>query len=176
MKKPLLITLLVFFAGSSLVAQEVNNTFKINPLSALLRVGSVFYERKVADNGSLQLGVAYTGLKLDDTKFTGLALTPEYRYFPKANALSGVYLAPFLRYQNYKLKENDNKGSYSSFGGGALIGRQWVFKSNFTLDLFFGPSFNSGKYKAESGDEDIDISGGINGFGLRTGLSLGLGF
>ena len=46
------------------------------------------------------------------------------------------------------------------------------------LDLFFGPAYNSGKIRAEgSADEDdFNVSGGIDGFGLRTGITLGFRF
>ncbi len=177
MKKNILLTLVLLgVLTSKISAQEVNNTVKLNPLSALLRIGSVFYERKMNDKMSLQLGVAYTGLRFDETKFSGFSTTPELRYYPKANALNGLYLGPFLRYQNYSVKDDSNKGTYSSFGGGAVIGRQWVYKSGFTLDLFFGPSYNAGRFKAEDGSGEPDISGGIDGFGLRTGLAIGFGF
>ncbi|WP_026904972.1 DUF3575 domain-containing protein [Pedobacter glucosidilyticus] len=177
MKKTLLVALV--FTGmltSKLSAQEVNNTVKINPLSALFRIGSVFYERKMSDNLSLQLGVAYTGLKLDETKFSGFSTTPELRYYPKANALNGLYFGPFLRYQNYTVKDDINEGSYTSFGGGAVLGRQWVYKSGFTLDLFFGPSYNAGKIKADDGSGEPEVNGAIDGFGLRAGIAIGFGF
>ena len=174
MKKTILIAIAVFaFFGAA--AQEAKNTIKINPLSALLKTGSVFYERKLNEGTSLQLGVAYTGIKLDDTKFEGLAITPEVRFYLKQKAISGLYAAPFLRYQNYSVTDGTDKGTYTSFGGGALIGRQWVYGSGFVLDIFFGPSFNSGDYKVKLGTEP-DIKGGIDGFGLRTGIALGFGF
>ncbi|WP_207424078.1 DUF3575 domain-containing protein [Desertivirga brevis] len=177
MKKLLLVTALtisIFISKS--FAQDATNTIKINPLSALFRTGSVFFEHKVSEKSSFQLGAAYTGLKLSDTKFSGFALTPEYRIYPKGNALSGLYLGPFLRYQNYTVKDDNNKGTYSSFGGGLLVGRQWVYNSGFVLDIFFGPAYNSGKVKAEDGSGKPEVSGSIDGFGLRTGIALGFGF
>jgi len=175
MKKLLLVavTALMFLNTK---AQEVQNTIKINPLSALIRTGSVFYERKTNDAMSLQLGVAYTGVKLDDTKFSGLAITPEIRFYIKKHAPTGLYAAPFLRYQSYTTSDDTDKGSYKSFGGGALIGHQWVYNSGFTLDLFFGPSYNNGNYSATVGTDEPEISGGIEGFGIRTGIALGFGF
>jgi len=175
MKKLLLcaVTALIFFNAK---AQEVKNTIKINPLSALLSTGSVFYERKVNEGMSAQLGVAYTGVKLDDTKFSGLAITPEVRFYIKKHAPTGMYAAPFLKYQNYTVSDHTDKGSYTSFGGGALMGHQWVYNSGFTLDLFFGPSYNNGKYKATIVTDEPDIKGGIEGFGIRTGVAIGFGF
>lgn len=175
MKRLLLcaIAALTFFSAN---AQEEKNTLKINPLSALLRTGSIFYERKIDETMSAQLGVAYTGVSLSDTKFTGLALTPEVRFYVKKNAPRGMYAAPFLKYQDYTITDEEDKGSYRSFGGGLLLGHQWIYNSGFVLDLFFGPSYNNGTYKATAGSNEPDIKGGIEGFGLRVGLSIGLGF
>ncbi len=167
------LTMLTFFM---LKAQDVKNTIKINPLSALLSTGSVFYERKIDDGISVQLGVAYTGVKLSDTKFNGLAITPEARFYFKKEAPAGMYAAPFLKYQNYTVSDGRNKGDYTSFGGGAVMGYQWVYGSGFVLNLFFGPSYNNGKYKATFGNEEPEIKGGIEGFGIRTGIALGFGF
>lgn len=157
-------------------AQNATNTLKINPLSAILSTGSVFYERKLSDGMSAQLGLAYTGIKLDDTKFSGLAITPEVRFFIKQHAPTGMYAAPFVRYQNYSVSDNEDKGKFNSFGGGILIGHQWIYSSGFTLDLFLGPSYNNGNYKATSGNDEPEFSGGIEGFGIRTGIALGIGF
>lgn len=164
---------LTFFSAK---AQDAKNTLKINPLSALLSTGSIFYERKVSDGMSAQLGLAYTGIKISDTKFTGLAITPEVRFYIKQHAPTGLYAAPFVRYQNYTVSDDTDKGKYNSFGGGILMGHQWIYGSGFTLDLFFGPSYNNGNYKASSGTEEPEIKGGIEGFGIRTGIAIGFGF
>lgn len=174
MKKILLIAFSLLILANA-KAQEANNTLKINPISALLRTGSVFYERKLNENSSLQLGAAFTGFKLDGTSFTGIAITPEYRHYFGQKAVNGVYAGPFLRYQDYTVKDGSNEGNYTSFGGGLVFGRQWVWSSGFVLDLFFGPSYNNGNFKLKSGNEP-DIKGGVDGFGIRTGISLGIGF
>ena len=90
-----------------------------------------------------------------------------------------MYVAPFLRYQNFSLKDKDSgdEASFSSFGGGALLGWEKTWGSGFVLDLFAGPSYNSGKVKSDSGNEDqFDVSAGISGFGVRTGITLGFAF
>lgn len=167
------VTALTFFSAK---AQDAKNTLKINPLSALISTGSIFYERKVSDGMSAQLGLAYTGIKISDTKFTGLAITPEVRFYIKHHAPTGLYAAPFVRYQNYTVSDDEDEGKYNSFGGGILMGHQWIYGSGFTLDLFFGPSYNNGEYKATSGTEEPEIKGGIEGFGIRTGIAIGFGF
>ncbi len=59
---------------------------------------------------SAQLGPAYAGLKLDDTKFKGLVITPEVRFYVKqhlpaciSHLLSDIRITQFLMIQ---MKEN----------------------------------------------------------------------
>ncbi len=179
--KKLLLFALVALAGMHLHAQgPQSNAIKINPLSLFLATGNVAYERAVADNQSVQLGLFYSGVGLGDIKYSGLGITPEYRFYfaGRKEALNGVYAAPFLRYQSFSLKDKSttDEAKYSSFGGGAIIGWQKMWDSGFVLDLFAGPSLNSGKFKNESDEDEFDISSGIDGFGIRTGITLGFGF
>lgn len=61
------------------------------------------------------------------------------------------------------------------FGGGVVIGKQWIFKEKISLDIFIGPSYSSGNVKVESGQDTFD-TGVFDGFGIRTGLTLGFAF
>ncbi len=54
---------------------------------------------------SAQLGIAYMGYKVSDTKFIGLILTPEFRIYPKKNAINGFYIAPYFRYHEFICKK-----------------------------------------------------------------------
>lgn len=158
-----------------MLRRRTKNTVKINPLNLILRTGSVFYEHKLNDNTSLQLGVAYSGLKLNDFIYSGLIITPEYRIYPRGKAINGLYIAPFLRYQNYSVKADEDKGRLLTYGGGLLLGRQWVFSKGFALDLFAGPSYNSGDYKITTGSEP-GFKDGDEGVGGRASISIGMGF
>lgn len=183
MKKLLFISCLIISAGA-LKAQEgsLQNAIKINPLSLIFATGNISYERAIATNQSFQLGMFYSGVGISGIKYSGLGITPEYRFYfaGRKTAMNGVYAAPFLRYQNYTLKnkESSSKASFSSFGGGATLGWEKTWDSGFVLDIFAGPAFNSGKVKADNDEEndDFDISSGIDGFGLRTGITLGFAF
>jgi hypothetical protein len=176
MKKSILLLFFIYTLFSvKTYAQEVKNTIKINPLSALVRVGSIFYERKISPSSSLQLGIAYVRFKTDETKFSGLALTPEYRYFIKKNSINGLYVGPFAKYQNFRVTAGTDYGRYNSFGGGVSLGRQWGYSSGLVLDMFLGPVFNSGKYSAESGAAQVSLTSGIDGFGVRAGITIGFG-
>ncbi|MBO9203426.1 MULTISPECIES: DUF3575 domain-containing protein [Niastella] len=159
-----------------------SNAIKINPLSLFLATGNVSFERAITENQTFQLGMFYSGVKISDLKYSGFGITPEYRFYVAGHreAMNGVYVAPFLRYQNFKVKDTDTKDkvTFSSFGGGGLVGWEKSWDSGFLLDLFIGPSYNSGKVKEEGGanEDNFKISGGIDGFTLRTGLTLGFRF
>jgi len=181
--KKLFSIMLSLVLGMSLFAQDKpaqsadKNVVKINTLSLFLGTGSIFYERKISDLTSAQMGVGFMSFKLGDTKFTGLILTPEVRLYPKKNSIDGVYFAPYLRYQTFGVenKEVATKGTLTSMGGGVLIGKQWITDSGFTMDLFFGGHYGSAKVEADSGSDSFD-SDYFNGFKTRVGFALGFAF
>lgn len=94
----LAILVLPIMAQEKPSVSEEPNVVKVNTLSFIVGTGSIFYERKISDNLSGQLGVGYLSYKIEDSKFTGLILTPEVRFYPKQNAIDGFYLAPYFRY------------------------------------------------------------------------------
>ncbi len=171
------LSLLLFALAPGIFAHA--QVVKINILSPLFRTANIAYEQAISDNGSVQLGFFYTGVKLDNTLFRGYGITPEYRfYLSETSAPEGVYVAPFVRYQNFTLTEEnaDGKATYSSFGGGLALGKQWIFKEKITLDVFLGPAYYSGKLKVDSGDpQDFEV-GVFDGFSLRTGITFGFKF
>lgn len=179
------------FAAMTLgAAQAQNNIVKVNVLSPVVSTGSFFYERTIADDKSLQLGLFYTGFGIGDTKFSGFGITPEFRKYLSSSkqAPEGFYLAPFLRYQSFNLKteyndwssdgeKNTAEATFNTIGAGVLIGKQWIFADRFVLDTFFGPNYNAGNVKAKDGStEDQFETGAFGGFGIRTGIALGLKF
>jgi hypothetical protein len=180
MKKVVLITAFVAAVFGANAQEGNKNAVKLNPLSLFLATGNVAYERAVSDNQTFQLGLFYTGVGISDLKYSGLGITPEYRFYIAGHkeAMNGVYVGPFARYQNFTIKEKSSgdKISYSSIGGGALLGWEKTWGSGFVLDIFLGPSYNSGKIKENVDEGDWDISSGIDGFGLRTGITIGFSF
>jgi hypothetical protein len=180
--KKLIVAAFILMAALSSHAQDgaPQQAVKINPLSLFLITGNVAYEHKTADNQSFQVGVFYSGVSLSGLKYSGLGITPEYRFYFAGHkeALNGVYAAPFLRYQSFTLKDkaSSDKANYSSFGGGALIGWEKASHSGFVIDLFAGPAINAGKFKNDADEDEFDVSSGIDGFGIRAGISLGFAF
>ncbi len=153
------------------------NVFKVNTLSLLLGTGSLFYERRISELSAAQLGLGYMNFRLVDTKFTGLILTPEYRVYPKNDAIDGFYVAPYLRYVKFTMenKETSSEGTLSGFGGGVALGRQWITDSGFTMDLFFGGHYGDSNVSVESGTDSFDTNF-FEGFKMRMGFALGFAF
>jgi len=178
--KKIFVLLTIVCAGYNLQAQktEPNNNIKVNILSPVVRTGSVFYERRLGASTTAQLGAFYTGYSADGLKLRGFGITPEFRYYASKDkgAMNGFYVAPFVRYQNYTISEDINKGTLSTVGGGLLLGSQWLLKGGLNIDLFAGPSYNSGSVKIKSGTDSFDLPGGVNGFGIRGGLTVGIAF
>lgn len=178
MKKVTFIALVVCLMAAANTVQA-QNVVKINILSPIVKTFNISYERAINENSSFQLGFFYSGWSNDLTKFNGFGITPEYRfYLSQTSAPEGVYAAPFLRYQKFTLEDkefSDDSADFSAFGGGVVIGKQWVFKEKITLDIFLGPAYYSGKVSGESGDTTWDTDA-FDGFGLRTGINFGFKF
>lgn len=166
----------VFCQDAPDVSSE-KNVLKVNTLSLIIGTGSVFYERKLSEITSAQLGVGYLNYKIGDTKFDGLILTPEARFYVKKEAIDGFYVAPYLRYNkfNFKGANNSGEGSLSSLGGGVAFGMQWIYPKGFVMDLFFGGHYTGANVKTSSGSQPTDITK-IDGFKTRVGFSLGFAF
>lgn len=193
------------FLVTHVQAQKV--VIKINPLSLFAVTANVQGEYVFNDKMSLQMGVfagrvslsvGNTGLA-KEIGYTWFGLTPEFRYYAqnaKKDAPRGLYLAPFFRYRLDKRRfiasvYDPDLQLYSTgvvtktphlFGGGVLLGYQWLFNDVFALDLFFGPQYLSGPstYQIEcetcNGNETIfEEPLGINfrGAGIRMGIAIG---
>ena len=119
---------------------------------------------------SAQIGVGLLFLKIGDVSYSGVFLTPEYRFYvthETKDVPAGFYAAPFLRASFLGFKASgESLTNFNSVAGGAVIGYQWVWDEKFSLDLFAGPSI-----RAVSND---DVDGRFTGVGGRFGLAVGL--
>jgi hypothetical protein len=182
MKKICIFLLVVLFAIPSFAQEESNvspdkNVIKINTLSLIVLCPTIFYERKLSDMASAQLGVGYLNYTFSSTKFSGVILTPEVRFYLKKNAIDGFYLSPYFRYQNFSLEvDTTGKATYSNYGGGLNIGRQWIFKKGFVIDVFVGGHYSSGSLDIKSGTTDSFNLAKFEGFRTRIGFALGFSF
>jgi hypothetical protein len=178
MKRKLSAVLLcLVLSGTATYAQQ--NVIKINILAPIVKTFNVQYERALNDQSSLQLGFFYTGYSTGDSKFSGFGITPEYRfYLSETAAPQGVYIAPFVRYQSFTIEDDvaDAEADFTAFGGGVILGKQWIFKEKVALDIFLGPAYYSGNVDVKSGNEDDLEVGAFDGFGLRAGVCFGFRF
>ncbi len=169
---------LLLFVSLHANAQK-KNFVKANLFSPLVKSGSFFYERVLNDNMSGQLGFFFTKVEAGDTKFSGFGITPEFRYYlSESGAPKGIFMAPYFRYQSFKLTiEGDtSEGNLTVVGGGLLVGAQTLLKDVITIEAFLGPAYGFGNMDVTSGSEDdFDITT-FDGFGVRGGITVGIGF
>ena len=126
---------------------QKGNVLKINIFSPIAKTLNLQYERKLSSSSSFQLGFYYSGFSITDTKFSGFGLTPEYRfYLSDTEAPHGVYVAPFVRYQNFSVTNGSDKGTLTTMGGGLIIGKDKQENSGIPIlsDIpFLGKLFGS---------------------------------
>jgi len=158
-----------------------NNVIKVNLFSPIVKTGSFFYEHVLNDDKSTQVGFFFTFYNLGDFSLSGFGVTPEFRYYlSQSRAPKGIFIAPFLRYQQFKVTNNTTSGvgSLASYGGGLLIGAQTLLKETITIEAFLGPVYYAANAKVESGTSSPDefVLSPFDGFTVRAGITVGFAF
>jgi hypothetical protein len=196
MKAKFILTILVLFSlvvpNNNLKAQDNKKNVITMSLSNLCIITpTLYYERAIGEKTSLQLGAFYTGIKISDSKFSGLGVIPEFRFYPGTyGAPRGFYFAPFFKYRNFNISKTindlaesrDAKVTISGIGGGLIIGGQLYVVDVVVLDVFVGPSITSwnANFKQNATEDDFGSITGVKfegtGVGVRFGISLGFGF
>ena len=197
MKKLLLAAALV--ASLPTLAQTPQNAIKLNTTSLLLKTASVFYEHRLADNRSLNLGALLTNYSrtiasgTDLTEGRGFGLTGEYRFYPAGQALRGWFVGPYLRFQHYTFTSTNtqylhgasaspntivNHSKLTTFGGGGVFGWKGQMGSHFCLEPFLGIGYAAGQVEdlEPNNGYSFNIENGIRGLELRPGLNVGYTF
>lgn len=185
-------------------AQAQTNALKVDIFQPIVSTLALSFEHKLSESSSFQVGLSGTFGYKDGSGFSntdrpstsGFTITPEYRYYlsERREALEGFYAAPYLRYQylsqtgRYYTNINGGAGysqdynaSLNSFGLGLIVGRHWIFKQRFSLDIYAGPGYNftgvsSDKqgYSPQKGDF-LGYSNDFN-YDLRGGVTFGIAF
>ncbi len=159
---------------------DYSNSITIKPVFMIFGIFSLEYERKIADNMSLGLGLGYYTRSTGSSTFSGFQFVPEFRYYFE-EAIEGWYASPYITYtiftESYPIIETDqNTGadvtkdhseSLSFYGGGVVGGRKWVW-GGFTLDAWVGFG-----YLGLSGSSNESLSVGILPV---SGLAIGFSF
>ena len=135
----------------------------------------------------------------DRSSTSGFAITPEYRFYLSERHASpaGFYVAPFVRYQ-YLRTTNDSytydpytgltspgqsyEASLNAFGLGIIVGKHWIFKQRFSIDVFTGPGYtftstssNQPGYTPSRGNFVGQIDSD-NNYDFRGGVTFGIAF
>ena len=175
----LFLSILLFCSVSFSGYSQKSNFVKANLFSPLVRTGSFFYEKVINDDMSGQLGFFFTKVGAGDTKFSGFGITPEFRYYLSESAApKGIFMAPYMRYQSFSLSVEGevSEAKLSAFGGGLLVGAQTLLKDVITIEAFFGPAYRFTQINVEAGSESDFEIGTFDGFGVRAGVTVGIGF
>ena len=174
----ILSTGLLLFVSLHANAQK-DNYVKASLFSPFARSGSFFYERVLNNDMSGQLGFFFTKAVLGDTKLNGFGITPEFRYYLSgSSAPERIFMAPYFRYQSFKLsiEGGSAKGNLSVVGGGLLVGAQTLLKDVITIEAFLGPAYGFCNVDVTTGSEDDFDIGTFDGFIVRAGITVGIGF
>lgn len=186
MKKNILIILLfsLFFFKINAQNQEpldYKNNITFNALSALLFGNlEVQYERAISENTTLSLAVGIkpsggiikvngfnsSTIQTNNFEFSGITVTPEYRWYFQKNESkrTGLYLGTYYK---FKRVSDDIRGTYTSSNTGtsapldvdiditshtigALLGFKVMTGKHFYFDITIaGPGFGRSKLKIE---------------------------
>lgn len=106
--------------------------------------GMGFYEHSIGNKHSINLGIKWqkTWNVMINQNFRTIAAMLEWRFYfqPNNKKLTGFYISPYIKYRNLLAAEiysNDTlfEGKdvmVNSFGGGLMIGTQWIGKKKET--------------------------------------------
>lgn len=207
----LLLLILGLVAGSGMPVQAqdddfqpdpspVRLLFKFNPLSAMVLTGNFSTEYALNDYLSAEAGFLIGGLPQtvapEDNPLRWRGYTLGIRLYPRREGLNGYFFAPYLRLRTLTVvytgaaydpdvqanRTSEIRERVVDFGGGAVLGRQWVFNESWSLELFIGPQFSRSNNRPRisceecDGDEQVaenNLPREIGGLGVRAGLTLG---
>lgn len=130
---------------------------------------------------------------------SGFSITPEYRFYlsEKHEAPEGFYVAPYLRYQHLSSTSDSYQynpmtgtsyygqrieASLNAFGLGVIVGKHWIFKKRFSIDLYTGPGFTFASTSSNqpgytpSKRDFVGQLGSDNNYDFRGGATFGIAF
>jgi len=173
------------FAGSRITRiKDFRNyiCYKANPLSLIAGTINVQREATISPMHSTQLGCYFfTGYVLGrDFGIKGLGLTTSYRIYLKSIFENGPYIEPCLRYQYFWANVSNAELDVHVAGGGLVVGRHWLIKKKWVIEIFMGPMYNFSFLDVKVGGlpQNLanpldDTRGPFDGYWFRSGICLG---
>jgi hypothetical protein len=161
----------------------------------LLAPINLTYENSLNSKRSLLIDVRYSPKANIAEKGNRFILTSELRFYTDTSKdrLSGFYVGPYLRFKHITIAQQPDVAAamalkfligvpagfekperkVNSLGVGGVAGYQWIFRKNFTIDIFAGAGYNPivGKKEVPSwtGSRNYRIN-------MRCGFSIGYAF
>lgn len=162
----LIVCLAGLFVAPTAKAQQI---IKLNPIGLAFGSLNAGYEQFVSDNSSFYVGASFYTRGILGIRYSGLGLDGQYRFYLSDNERPrGLYAAPAASVGFIGFKDSGDNYNYTLIRLGGLIGYQWQFGGNFTVELGIGPSYG---IIAGSGLDEYDTFGdGVLPIGI---LSLG---
>lgn len=156
---------------------------------------NVGWETKVGNRQSIQISLSPRLNKNDYQNTRGLALSLAYRkYISKGReGLQGLYFSPAVkygvlkdshRYQHYvstgpttppTIIEKTSTYKVNSLNVGLLFGKQWVYKSGFSLDISGGIGFYNNKYDGDNSN-NYYYRTNQSEYGITPNLNISIGY
>jgi len=157
---------------------------------------NVSWETKIANRQSLQISLSPRLYKSGNESTNGLALSLAYRkYISKGReGLQGLYFSPIVKYGVLKdrqvytdyiftsptapptMIEKTNNYRVNSLSAGFLFGKQWVYKSGFSLDISGGIGFYNNKYNGDNQSNSYFYRRDNNEYGITPNLNISVGY
>ena len=156
---------------------------------------NVSWETKVGNRQSIQISLSPRLNKNDFENTRGLALSLAYRkYISKGReGLQGLYFSPTVKYgvldDKYRytdyiytsptapptIIEKTSTYKMNSLNVGLLFGKQWVYKSGFSLDISGGIGFYNNKYKGDNSN-NYYYRTNQSEYGISPNLNISVGY
>ncbi len=152
MKKLFLTALTIFIFNHSHAQSKI---IKTNLLGLSLGFIDLSFETTIKNNNTAMLSI----VSYSKNQTSGYGTSVNYNYYFEDHVLRGWHVGPYIGILGLK----NNESSLTSFLLGVSSGHQWVFDSNFTLDVF-------AKFGLTTGNTD-KVNYSPNG--LTLGVSLG---
>lgn len=188
MKLIILIFLALFTLNSSFAQKK--SSFSPSETKNNLKIGlntdffdphpfAIAWEFKVANKQSMQIEFLPIFFKDNYSKTNGLAIALSYRKYISKNkeGLQGIYFSPMIKYGVLNESYGGSTESKSNnLNIAFLFGKQWIFKSGFSLDLNGGVGYYNGKDNNRYGYNPIGSPLTYNSYGISPSLNIKIGY
>jgi hypothetical protein len=143
-----------------------DNRVSLNPIGALIGLGSFTYERALGDRVGLTLSPSFMYLGFSENKVYGAGFGVGAAFYITGTAPEGFRFSVDAAPGFVTAESGSSDATAFMFNSRAMLGYNWVWHSGFTLGL------NAGVQYLHMGLEDADVS--ING--VLPAIDFNLGF